>query len=89
MLDSLAALPPMATATGVFLIAHILGPILLAVALRTVIPARAALALAVSQPLHLIFAVFVPNHLLDAGAWLLTAIGLAAAARAATHTRAR
>jgi hypothetical protein len=41
-----------------------------------------AAALAVSQPLHLLFAVVVPNHLLDAVAWGLTAVGFTAAAMA-------
>jgi hypothetical protein len=85
LLDSLAGLPPTAIATGVFVAGHILGAILLAIALRTVIPGWAALALAVSQPLHLVFAVLVPNQPLDAVAWALTGVGLAAAATANTR----
>jgi hypothetical protein len=34
----------------------------------------------VSQPLHLLFAVFVTNHWADAAAWSLTGVGFAAAA---------
>lgn len=85
MLDSLAGLPPIATATGVFVLAHVAGAILLAAALRTVIPSWAALALASSQPLHLVFAVLVPNQALDAAAWALTGLGLAAAATCRPH----
>lgn len=68
-------------AVAAFVAGHILGTVLLGVALWRVIPRWAAAALIVSQPLHLVFAVIVPNHLLDALAWALTAIGFAAAAR--------
>ncbi len=61
MLDSLAGQAPTTTATVVFVAGHILGAILLALALRRAIPGWAALALAVSQPLHFIFAVLVPQ----------------------------
>ena len=44
------------------------------------IPRWAALALIVSQPLHFVVAVIVPNHPLDTLAWVLTTIGFAAAA---------
>lgn len=44
------------------------------------IPAWAGLLLAISQPLHAIFAVAVPNHVLDGCAWGLTALGFAVAA---------
>jgi hypothetical protein len=74
------AIPVLAVPGFVFVIGHILGVILLAVALRRVMPTWAVIALAVSQPLHLVFAVFVPNHALDALAWALTGVGFAAAA---------
>jgi hypothetical protein len=45
-----------------------------------VVPRWAATSLIVSQPLHFVVAVVVPNLLLDALAWVLTAIGFAAAA---------
>lgn len=80
LLDAVNALPATATASIVFVIGHILGGILLGIALWRVIPAWAAVALAFSQPLHFVFAVFVPNHLLDGVAWALTAVGFAAAA---------
>ncbi len=80
LLDAINALPATATASIVFVAGHILGGILLGVVLWRVIPAWAAVALAISQPLHFVFAVFVPNHLLDGVAWALTAVGFAAAA---------
>jgi uncharacterized membrane protein YdfJ with MMPL/SSD domain len=64
----------------VWVIGHILGTVLLGVALWRTIPVWAALALIVSQPLHLVAAVIVPNHLLDGLAWLLTAVGFAVTA---------
>jgi hypothetical protein len=44
-----------------------------------VIPRWAAAALIVSQPLHVVVAVVVPNHAVDGLAWVLTAVGFAAA----------
>lgn len=66
----------------IFVAGHILGLVVLGIALwrARAVPAWAAVALIVSQPLHALFAVVVPNHLLDACAWALTALGLAVAA---------
>uniref|UniRef100_UPI001C68BA41 hypothetical protein n=1 Tax=Pseudonocardia pini TaxID=2758030 RepID=UPI001C68BA41 len=44
------------------------------------VPRWAAAALIVSQPLHVVFATVVPNPLLDALAWVLTAVGFVAVA---------
>ncbi|MGH3765304.1 MAG: hypothetical protein ACRDTX_09165 [Pseudonocardiaceae bacterium] len=82
LLDAINALPATTTASTVFVAGHILGGILLGIALWRVVPAWAAVALTISQPLHLVFAVFVPNHVLDGVAWALTAVGFAAAALA-------
>lgn len=79
---ALDATPATAVPLLVFIPGHILGAILLGIALWRVIPTWAAIALILSQPLHLVFAVFVPNHALDAVAWSLTALGFAAAALA-------
>ena len=67
-----------------FVVGHIIGVILLGVALLRgrVIPAWAAWALIVSQPLHVVFAVVIPSNGLDAAAWALTTVGFAAAANA-------
>lgn len=72
--------PTSSVAALTFVAGHILGAVLLGITLWRVIPRWAALALVVSQPLHLVFAVVVPNHLLDAVAWSLTGVGFAAAA---------
>lgn len=76
----LEALPILALPTLVFVVGHILGAVLLGIALWGVVPRWAAAGLVLSQPLHLVFAVVVPHHLLDALAWILTAAGFAAAA---------
>jgi hypothetical protein len=74
--------PVASAATTLFVIGHILGVVLLGVALWRVIPPWAAIAMIVSQPLHFVVAVIVPNHPLDVLAWVLTAVGFAAAAAA-------
>lgn len=64
---------------------HVLGTVLLAVALWRAIPWWSALLLAVSQPPHLVFAVVVPDHLLDGLAWLLTGMGFTVTAAVAAR----
>lgn len=83
MLDNLNNSPAQLAASIVFTIGHIVGVILIGVALLRgrLVPAWAAWALIVSQPLHVVFAVIVPNSALDAAAWGLTTVGFAAAAR--------
>ncbi|NUP04211.1 MAG: hypothetical protein HOW59_40420 [Nonomuraea sp.] len=82
LLDSMNALPALATFTGLFVAGHILGTILLAVALWRggLVPGWAALVLGVSQPLHLATVITGAPKLLDGGAWALTALGFALAA---------
>jgi hypothetical protein len=82
MLDELNNSPTQIVAGVVFVAGHVIGVILLGVALLRgrAIPAWAAWALIVSQPLHIVFAVVVPSNALDAAAWALTSIGFAAAA---------
>jgi hypothetical protein len=82
LLDAQNDLVPVIIAGVVFVVGHILGTILIGAALwrARMVPIWAAVALIVSQPLHLVFAVFVPNHLLDGLAWGLTALGFAVAA---------
>lgn len=78
---------PVSTAATVLWVAgHILGLVLLGVALWRAIPVWAAVALIVSQPLHFVFAVVAPNHLLDGLAWLLTAVAFAVTAAAGLST---
>lgn len=85
--DAVNAEPTVAVATLVFVVGHILGTVLLGVALWRVLPRWVAAALIVSQPLHLVFAVVVPNHLVDALAWALTTLGFAWTAAVAGRTR--
>jgi hypothetical protein len=84
LLTSIANIRPVGLATGVFVLGHILSLVLLGVALWRghAIPAWAAVMLACSQLLHLVFAVFAPNHVLDGCSWGLTAVAFAAAAAA-------
>jgi hypothetical protein len=91
LLDQVNAEPTVALAGIVFVAGHVLGVLLLGIALwrAGVVPAWAGLLLAVSQQLHAVFAVGIPNSLLDACAWGLTAVGYAVAARALVLERAR
>jgi hypothetical protein len=82
LLTSMGAIPAIGFAAWLFPVGHVLGLILLGIALwrGRAVPAWAALAIAVSQVLHVIFAVIVPNHALDGLSWGLTAVGFAVAA---------
>jgi hypothetical protein len=84
LLTSVANVRPIGLGTGIFVFGHILSLVLLALALwrGRAIPAWAAALLGVSQLLHFVFAVIVPDHALDACAWGLTAVAFAVAARA-------
>lgn len=81
LLDALLGSAPVAVGSMMFVAGHIVGLILLGAALwkSRGVPAWAALAVIVSQPLHVFFAVIAPNHLLDALAWGLAAFGLGVA----------
>jgi hypothetical protein len=81
---SIGSIAPIGLAANIFVLGHILGLILLAVALwrGRVIPGWAAVLLGGSQILHFVFAVIVPIHALDGLAWLLTATAFGVAARA-------
>jgi hypothetical protein len=82
LLDSMGAVPAIGLGSDLFVVGHILGLVLLGIALWRghVLPSWAALLIAVSQILHFIFAVIVPVHALDGLAWGLTAVGFAVAA---------
>jgi hypothetical protein len=72
---------PIAVIGGItFVVGHIVGMILLAIAARRarLLPLWAAVGLAVSQPIHLVAAVIIPSKLLDVTAgWGLTTLGFA------------
>lgn len=73
--------PSMAVAGGIFVLGHVLGTVLLGVALwRTRVVARwAAVCTIVSQPIHFVAAVIVVSHSLDLVGWGLQVVGFAAA----------
>jgi hypothetical protein len=84
-----AAHPIVGIATGLFVVGHVLGTVLLGVAMlrSRCVPAWAAVVTIVSQPLHFVAAVIVPNHTLDGVAWGLNAVGFAVAAVAVFRSR--
>lgn len=75
-------------AAGVFVLGHVIGTVLLGIALwrSCVVPRWAAGATAVSQPLHFVAAVILASHALDLVAWGLTALGMGVAAVAVLRT---
>jgi hypothetical protein len=79
-----AAHPMVLIATAIFVVGHVVGTVLLGVAMlrSRCVPAWAAVLTIVSQPLHFVAAVIVPNHTLDGVAWALNAVGFAVAAAA-------
>ncbi len=82
LLDSLH--PSMNVGLGVFVVGHVLGTVLFGIALLRSgrVPAWAAWAVAVSQPLHFTAAVIVGSPTMDLIGWSLTGVGLAVVARA-------
>ena len=71
--------PAVLVAGGIFVVGHVLGTVLLGCALWRVtgFPRWAALAVAISQPLHFVAAVILGSHVLDLLAWGLNAVGFA------------
>lgn len=74
--------PVMAVADGMFVVGHVVGTVLLGIALwlARAVPRWAAAATIIAQPLHFVAAVIVANHPLDFVAWGLNAVGFAVAA---------
>ncbi len=81
--------PAMAAAETVFVLGHLVGTVLLGVALwRTrVVPVWAAVLTTFSQPIHLVAAIFLLSRPLDLLAWMMTALGFAAAGLASLRRR--
>jgi hypothetical protein len=71
--------PSYDVATAIFVVGHVLGTVLLGIALlrSRLVPAWAAWLVAVSQPLHFVAAVAVGSPVLDLLAWSMTGVGLA------------
>ena len=91
---SLAALydhshPAGAVADAVFVVGHVVGTVLLGLAMwrSRAVPRWAAAVTMLSQPLHFVAAVIVASHPLDLVAWGLNAVGFAAAGLAIVRLR--
>jgi hypothetical protein len=76
--------PTIGIQLGVFVVGHVIGTVLLGIALYRSgrVPSWAGIALAVSQPLHFVATVILGSNVVDLIAWLLTAIAMAVAAKA-------
>ena len=88
--DAIENSPITSTALGIWVPGHILGMVLLAVALRRarVLPLWAAVVLGISQPIHFLAFVVLQNQYVDAVAgWGFTAVGFTAVAVALLRTR--
>lgn len=72
--------PVVATAGFLFVLGHVIGTILLGVAMLRgcTIPRWAGVATLISQPIHFVAAILIGSHLLDLAGWGLNAIGFAA-----------
>lgn len=87
LLDALSVVGPGALEGTVFVVGHVLGTVLLGLALWRAVPRWVAVVIAVSQPLHFLAAVVLTSHVLDAVAWALTAVGFAVAVAVARPAR--
>lgn len=79
----LGAVHPTSDIAGALFVAgHVLGTVLLGLAMWTsaAVPRWAAVLTSVSQPLHFVAAVVLTSHALDLAAWGMQAVGFAAAA---------
>ncbi len=74
LIDAFAASGLFNLSIGLFVIGHILGAVLLGIALRGSIPTFGWIAMAISQPAHFVCFVILQNPVLDAAAWGLTAL---------------
>ena len=72
--------------TGVFVLGHVLGAILMAFALRESIPTIGWVAMLLTTPAHVVAFVVLQAPVLDMGAWLLTALSFALCAGAILRT---
>lgn len=72
--------PAADVAAVLFVVGHVLGTILLGVAMLRghAVPAWAAIATIAAQPIHFVAAVIVSSHALDLVGWGLNAVGFAA-----------
>ena len=84
-----AAHPSIDLAVGVFVLGHVIGTVLLGLALLRSrrIPAWAAWAVTVSQPLHFVATVVLGSPQVDFVAWGLTTVGMVLVAREVLRDR--
>lgn len=80
LIDAFATSVVFNVSIGLFVIGHILGAVLMGLALRGTIPAYGWIAMTISQPLHFVCFVILQNVVLDAMAWGLTAFAFVVAA---------
>jgi hypothetical protein len=80
VIEAYAASGVYSLSIGLFVLGHVVGMVLLGLALRGSIPRWASLAITISQPLHFVCFVILQNLWLDAAAWSLAAVGLAVCA---------
>ncbi len=75
--------PSIEVAIGVFVLGHVIGTVLLGLAMLRSgrVPAWAGWAIAVSQPLHFVATVVLGSPQVDFVAWSMTAVGMAVVAR--------
>ena len=75
--------PTVGISLGVFVLGHVVGTVLLGIALMRSgrVPTWVGLTLAVSQPLHFIATVILGSNVVDLIAWSLTALAMTFAAR--------
>jgi hypothetical protein len=78
-----AAHPALEVSMAVFVLGHVVGTVLLGLALLRSgrLPAWVGWGIAVSQPLHFIATVFLGSPQVDFVAWTMTAVGMAVAGR--------
>jgi Domain of unknown function (DUF4386) len=81
--------PTFEIAAGVFVLGHVIGTVLLGLAMwrSRAVPRWAAVLTMVSQPLHFVAAVIVVSPALDLVGWGMNAVGFAAAAVAIARLR--
>ncbi len=78
-----AAHPTIGVSMGIFVVGHVVGTVLLGIALVRSgrVPAWAGWVVAVSQPLHFVATVLLGSPQVDFVAWSLTAVGMTVVAR--------
>ena len=76
--------PTVGLSVGIFVLGHVIGTVLLGIAVVRSgrVPAWAGWVIAVSQPLHFVATVALGSPSLDLVAWSMTAVGMAMVARA-------